>query len=346
MNKRNLIYSMIAVMICVVAGTFSGFAQGRYVSVYSRNQVDGFVRQLEESSNAFYNDFRNEVNNSGLNNSTRRQYLGYAEQFENAVDRLRSRFNSNNSWWQSRNEVRTMISNSQNLNSTMNNATFRRRLERQWNRLRNDVDKLADTYDLPGLNGGGWNGGGWNGGGGNPGGGGTRPPAWAQGTFYGVAPNGAQIALTIDRNGNATAVIDGSTSYGSYNRGTLMMGYNSARLVRSGNGFQTVSNSDGETINYSRTGWDGGNGGPRGGNPPSWAIGSFVGRSPIDGSLIYMNVERNGNVTVTMGGSQSYGSMNEELLTMGSSSARVYRDGNGFRTVSTGDGQTINYRRN
>ena len=72
----------------------------------------------------------------------------------------------------------------------MNNATFRRNLERQWNRLRNDINKLADTYDLPGLNGGGWNGGpGFPGPGGQgypgpggpnfPGGGGRGSATWS-----------------------------------------------------------------------------------------------------------------------------------------------------------------------
>lgn len=331
-----------------VLATTATFAQGRYANVYSRSQVDDFVRQLEDSSDTFRNDFRREVANSNLGSSTKRTYNNYAEQFENAVDRLRNRFNSNDSWWESRNEVQAMVSNGQNLNTTMNNAAFRRRIENQWNRLRNDVNKLADTYDLPGLNGGGWTGGPWNPG--NPGGGGgggSRPPAWAQGTFYGTAPNGSQITLTISNNGSASANVNGSVSYGSYNRGILTMGYNTARVSRNGNGIRTVSTSNGETINYSRTGWGGGGPiGGGGGSPPNWAVGSFTGRNPIDGGSIFMTVSNNGNVTVSIGGSQSYGSMNGSMLTMGSSQARVYRDGNGFRTVSTGDGQTIYYRRN
>ena len=353
MSKRILL-STAAFLICLAA-TATAFAQGRYTNVYTRAQVDGFVRQLENSSDIFYNQFRREVDNSDLSSSTRRAYNGYATQFENAVDRLRGRFDSNDAWWESRNEVRNLISNSQNINTVMNSASFRRRIERQWTQLRNDINRLADAYDLPGLNGGGWSGGPWNPPGGGGGGGAGRPPAWAQGTFYGIAPNGSQIILTIARNGQVTANINGSQTYGTYNRGLLTMGYNTARVVRTSNGLQTVSTTDGETINYSRTGWDGGGvggpiggpiGGPVGGRPPTWAVGSFVGSSPIDGSPIFMNVQGNGNVTVMMGGSQSYGTMDGSLLTMGSSTARVYRDGNGFRTVSTTDGQTIYYRRN
>ena len=354
MKKNNLMVSTVAITLCFLVLTLSGFGQGRYASVYSRAQVDDFVRQLEQSSDEFRTDFRNEVNNSRLNSSTRRNYLRYAEEFENAVDRLRSRFNSNDSWWESRNEVQTMLNHSRSLNTTMNAASFRRRIERQWNRLRNDINKLADTYDLPGLNGGGWTGGGWNGGnngGWNNGGATSRPPSWAQGTFYGTGPDGSQVTLTINSNGRATAMVNGSPTYGAYNRGILTMGYNTARLVRSGNGFRTVSTTNGETINYSRNSWNNDNRG-RGwnntgrGNPPSWAVGSFVGSNPANGQPIYMTVQRNGSVTVSIGGGQSYGSMNGSMLTMGGNTARIYRDGNGFRTVSTSDGQTIYYRRN
>ena len=186
------IIARVASMSCLAFVVFfaqvvSTNAQGRYANVYSRSQVENFVRQLENSSDQFHTAFTRQVNNSGLNNSTKRTYTNYADRFETAVDRFRTRFNSNDSWWESRNEVQNMISDSQNLNNVMNTAAFRRQIERQWNQLRNDINRIADTYDLPGLNGGGWNngggrndgGGGWNN---NPGRGGNVPN-WAQGTF-------------------------------------------------------------------------------------------------------------------------------------------------------------------
>src|SRR5215203_3720030 len=233
---KGKIISTLLILVGAVGATTVAFGQGRYANTYSKAQVDTFVQQLESSSNAFRTDFRREINNSNLDSSTRRTYNNYASQFENAVDRLRNRFNSNNSWWGSRNEVRNLITNSQNINTAMNNASFRRNIERQWNRLRDDVNKLADTFDLPGLNGGGWNGnnGSYPQNGGNvyvPSSGRGRtstPPTWSQGTFYGMAPNGSQITLTIARNGQVTADIGGSMSYGTYNRGILTMGYNTA----------------------------------------------------------------------------------------------------------------------
>jgi len=59
-----------------------------------------------------------------------------------------------------------------------------------------------------------------------------------------------------------------------------------------------------------------------------------------------MTVTQEGNVTVVMGnGAPSYGKLNGNTLRMGPYTSRLYRQGNGFRTVSDTDGQTITYTR-
>lgn len=344
MVKRKTI-SAIAISLFVLASGLTAFAQGRYANVYSRSQVEEFVRQLENSSDAFYVDFRREVNNSNLSSSTKRTFNSYSTQFENAVDRLRSQFNSNDSWWESRNEVRNMITNGQNLNTTMNSAAFRRRIENQWNRLRNDVNKLADTYDLPGLNGGGWTGGPWNPGGG---GGGGRIPNWALGTFYGRNPQtGGSIRLDISSNGNVTISIDNSMpTYASLRGTTLTNGPYVSRLTRINNGIRTTDVNNGSYIDYTR------NPGvypaplPGQGNIPSWAVGTFYARNPQTGGNITLTIQRNGTVVISMdGASPTYASMNGTVLTNGPYVSRVSRINNGIRTTDVNNGSYIDYRR-
>ncbi len=344
-------------MIALAVGATTAFAQGRYANVYNRGQVDGFVRQLETSSDAFRDDFRRAVDNSNLGGSTKRQLNSYAEQFENAVDRLRSRFDSDDSWWESRNEVQAMISNSQNLNTTMNRAAFRRNLERQWNRLRSDVNKLADTYDLPGLNGGGWAGGGGNPGypgGGYPGGGypggGGNVPSWAAGTFYGRdRQTGSVIALTIARNGSVSVSVDGnSPSYASLNGTTLTNGPYVSRVTRRNNGIRTTDINDRNNfIDYSRNpnnsggggypgnggGYPGGGGGGQG-NVPNWAVGTFYGNDSLSGSNLSLTVYQNGQVSISIdGGTPIFASMNGTTLTNGADVSRITRISNGIRTT-------------
>ena len=352
MTKRILL-SISILSVCLAAGVSAAFAQGRYARVYSRTQVNGFVQQLETSSDAFYTDFRRQVENSGLSGSTRRTYISYATQFENAVDRLRSRFDSNDAWWESRNEVRNMISSSQNINTTMNSAAFRRNLERQWNRLRNDINKLADTYDLPGLNGGGWTGGPWNPGGpiGGPIGGGGNVPNWAVGTFYATNPeNGGTIQLSIQRNGNVTLIFDnGAPTYARVNGTILNNPPYQSRLSRITNGIRTTSTSDGRYIDYYRNqpGPIGGGPGPGvGGDPPSWAVGTFYATNPENGGTIQLTIQRNGNVTLIFdNGPPSYATVNGTILNNPPYQSRLSRITNGIRTTSTSDGRYIDYYR-
>ena len=100
MIKRKLF--LLSVGLVIVAGFVSvASAQGRYGNVYSREDVSSFIRNLEDSSDAFSRDFR-----SGNTNGSERRTVS---NFENSVDRLRNRFDSNNNWWQSRNQVQDML---------------------------------------------------------------------------------------------------------------------------------------------------------------------------------------------------------------------------------------------
>lgn len=350
MKNINFFRSTLAVMafgFITLLTLSNANAQGRYVGQYSKANVDDRIRQLEDASDEFRSDFRRELDRSNLSNSQKNTYRRQVDSFENATDRLRSHFNSQNNWWNSRSQVQSMVSSAQPLNNTMNMIGFRRNIERQWNRLRQTVNNVADTYDLPGIAGGGWNGGGPGGGGpGWGGGGGTiTPPSWAQGTFYGFAPNGSQISLTIGSNGSVNANVNGGISYGTFTRGNVLnINGNTSRVTRQRNGLVTTSTSNGERIVYSRTAGPGWGGGGGVGNPPSWAVGRFRANSPQGGTII-MNVNRNGSVTVTMGNNNTYGTLRGSTLSIDGNTANVVRDGNGFRTVSTYDGQTIYYRR-
>ena len=335
-----------ALFVFVLAGTAA--AQGRYANQYSRADVDNVIRNVEDRADEFRRDFYAELERGNLGGSQERGYRNQVTNFENATDRLRRNFDSDNTWWRSRSQVQNVISSAMPLNNTMNSIAFRRRIERQWNQLRNAVNRLAETYDLPGIAGGGW-----NGGPGNPGGPGypdrdqTRPPAWAQGTFYGNAYDGTRIRLTISPNGSATADIGGSMSYGSYLRGNLLR-VNEAvsRVTRQGDGFATTRTDNGERIVYSRSEWVGGddNAGEQV-SPPDWARGTFYGRA-ADGTRITLTIRNNGEVTANIGGSRSFGSfLRGNYLRMNEALARVVRSGNGFSTTRTDNGEVIYYTR-
>lgn len=333
-------------------GAFSGaLAQGRYTNQYSRNDVNNIIQRLEESSNQFRTDFRDQMNRNRINGtSDEGRFNGIVADYENSLDRLRRRFDRGDNWWQSRNEVQNVMNNARPVNDMMNSVQFRRNLERQWNQMRNDINKLADTFDLPGLNGGGWNGGngGWNGGNGGWNGQMTNPPNWATGTFY--STNGRDnIVMTIAPNGAITLVNNGQSYYGGYNRGTITVNNDTSDLRQTRNGIQTYNRSTRETTNYSRNsgGWNGGGypGGYPGGNvstPPSWAQGTFY---STRGEQISMAIGNDGRITLYTNGQTYYGTYYQNTINLNGDTSTVSQTRNGIRTYNQRTGETTDYRR-
>lgn len=335
--------------IVMLFATVGANGQGRYAARYSKRDVSNIISRLEQSSDTFRRDFDRAMDKSNLNGSeTEDRFNNIVRDFENSVDRLRREFDRSDSWWQSRNQVENMVRDSRPVNTMMTTISFRRNIERQWNQLRSNINTLADTYDLPGLNGGGWNGGGGGSGGGGWDGGNQTitPPSWAQGTFYGSA-SGTQITLTISSNGSVNADIGGQMNYGTYTRGNNIVIVGAvAQITRQGNGILATRTDTGERIAYTRTGWGGGGGNP--GNqisPPNWARGTFYGRAS-SGGQITLTISANGNVTAVIDGQPTYGSFTQgNILSIAGAYSRVSSISRGIRAVRTDNGETIDLQR-
>ena len=357
MFNTKIFSSLLVAMALLSLGTMSQLmAQGRYTSQYSRNDVNGIIQRLENSSNTFRTDFRNEMDRSPINGTSQEdRYNQMVASYENSMDQLRKRFDRGDSWWQSRNEVQRVINDAQPVNDMMNTIQFRRNLERQWNRMRDDLNKLADTYDLPGLNGGGWTGGGNPGGypGGYPDGGyggqTSSPPNWAVGTFYSTNSRD-NIMLTIDANGRVTVVNNGQTYYGGYYRNKITVNNDTSELRQSGNGIQTYNRSTGETTNYTRNaggypgGYPGGGYGGQTSRPPSWAVGTFYSINSRDN--IVLSINENGSVSVVNHGQTYYGGYYRNPITVNNDTSELRQTRNGIQTYNRSTGETTNYSRN
>jgi len=350
MFKRK-IAPIIVVALCFAAATSAALAQGRYANVYSRGDIDGFIRNLETSSDAFSRDFKN---TGGISSTERRT----VDRFENAVDRLRARFNGiSNNWWQSRTEVQGIMTAAQQVNVMMNNERYGRPLESQWRNLRRDVNKLADTYELQGLPGGNGNGNGYPGGGSYPGTGGgggqSRPPSWAVGTWY--WQQGPDRQFSIDANGRVTEYTGGRTNYGTFNRSSIFLNGNQSSITRTASGIRTYNTATGETSDYSRSAYGGGGypndgggvyppvGGGGGGNmsrPPSWALGTWTW---VQGQGRQFTIEANGRVVEYTGGQTNYGSYYNGVMSLNGSTSTVTRTRNGIRTYNQSTGETSDY---
>jgi hypothetical protein len=317
---------------------------------YSRRDVGDIIMRLEQSSNTFRTDFNNYVNDRSVNSGERNRLTRIVDNYENALDNLRRNFDRDDNWWRSRRNVQSVMDEARQVNNMMNNLSFARRLERQWNQMRRDINRLAETYNLPTLdrnNGGGWDDG--NQGGGNV-------PSWAIGTFYGRNPQtGGTITLDISRNGRVIVRFeDGATIYASMNGDRLNNGGIVSRVTRINNGIRTTRNDTGERIDYftNRNGGGGWNNNDDGDydngntNIPSWAIGTFYGRNPQTGGTITLDINRNGRVRITFEDGTTFNArMNGTTLNNGGITSTVTRLNNGIRTTRTDTGERIDYRR-
>jgi hypothetical protein len=335
LNKITIGFAAIfTAAIMVMSAVTEASAQGRYVGQYSKGQVDDIIRRLEDASDEFRTDFRRELDRSNLSSSQKNTYRRQVDTFENATDRLRSNFDSQNNWWNSRSQVQNVVANSRPLNITMNAIGFRRNIERQWNQLRNNVNTLADTYDLPGIAGGGWNGGG-GGGGGNA----QRPPTWAQGTWYWIQGYGR--TMTINSNGRITLYNDGRTSNGVYNNGAVFVDGIRSPVSRRGNNIRTVNSVTGEVSDYSKSN-SGGGGGGNISRPPNWARGTWYW---VAGANRRMTIENDGRITLFNQGRTSFGTYYNNTITIDGNTSTITRQGNRIRTYNQATGEYSTYRK-
>ena len=90
-----------------------------------------------------------------------------------------------------------------------------------------------------------------------------------------------------------------------------------------------------------------GNGnGNKGGNIPSWAIGTFYAKNPQTGGNISLTISRDGTVTINSDGQISYATIYNDQLNNNGIVARVTRLRNGIRTTRTDNGEAIDYYTN
>ncbi|HEX2639029.1 MAG TPA: hypothetical protein VHL50_00580, partial [Pyrinomonadaceae bacterium] len=63
-NTKAISRLLVAVAVLSIGALTQVMAQGRYTAQYSRNDVNNIISRLEDSSNTFRTDFRNEMNRS------------------------------------------------------------------------------------------------------------------------------------------------------------------------------------------------------------------------------------------------------------------------------------------
>lgn len=340
-NTRYRVIFSIGALIAAFA-VISSAQVLRNQNRYSKRDVSNIISKLDRSSSQFRRDFDREMDRSPINGTREEdRYNDIVKAYDRAASDFKRDFNRTNEWWTVRNQLSSLINQAQQVNDMMNSLPFGRKLDRQWNAMRNDINTLADTYDLPGLAGGGW----WCGGNWGAGGNMTPPPSWAVGTFY--STDGSNITLTFNSNGSASAMVGGQMFSGTYFRGNLYLNGDTSTVDKWGNdGIRTYNRNKGTETYYTRSRWNSGgnwNGNGNMSRPPMWAIGTFY---STDGSNITLTFDKNGRATAVNNGQTFYGTYYNGSLYLNNDTSTVEQWGNdGIRTYNRNTRRYTNYTR-
>jgi hypothetical protein len=112
----------------------------------SDDQVERLLERIEQSADKFRSSIDDALDKSSADDSKIEKDINkYVEAFENATDRLESRFDDDKS---SAEDVQEVLTRAASLNSLMARHAFTDRSQADWRLLRSDLNELARAYGV------------------------------------------------------------------------------------------------------------------------------------------------------------------------------------------------------
>jgi hypothetical protein len=137
--------SLALAVALVSLGLVSAQAQTRAYRISDR-EVDNLIRRVEQSSDRFRGSFADALDRSRWNGtSTEDQLNSYIQNFEQATDQLRDRFNNRRSVGA---DVENVLRQAGFINEFMMRERLAARAENDWVVVRNDLNALARAYNV------------------------------------------------------------------------------------------------------------------------------------------------------------------------------------------------------
>jgi hypothetical protein len=140
----------LALSSLLTVSTFAqGTARGRY---YTKNDVERIIKRVEERSDAFKTVVDKTLDRSVLNGTQKEDNINeQVKQLERALDNLRSDFDRRNEWRETKDQVRAVLNQADEVGRIVKRNRFNARVQRSWAALRTDLNTLAGVYNLPYL---------------------------------------------------------------------------------------------------------------------------------------------------------------------------------------------------
>jgi outer membrane lipoprotein SlyB len=137
--------SLVLALTVISLGLVSAQAQTRAYRMSDR-EVDNLIRRVEQSSDRFRSSFAAAMDRSQWNGTnTEDQLNSYIQNFENAADTLRTRFNSRRSVGA---DVENLLRQAAFVDDFMTTSRLGGRAQSDWVVVRTDLDALARAYNV------------------------------------------------------------------------------------------------------------------------------------------------------------------------------------------------------
>ncbi|MBL8189400.1 MAG: hypothetical protein JNK38_15430 [Acidobacteria bacterium] len=147
---KKIAATMFALLAMALMVTATASAQGRFRGRnYTKADVDRIIKRCEERSDAFTRMIDRNLDRSRLDGTRREDNINeQVRDLERALDELRREFDRRDTWRETRREVEKVMRESDEINALMKNARFDRNVEREWQLVKADLNKLAGIYEV------------------------------------------------------------------------------------------------------------------------------------------------------------------------------------------------------
>lgn len=111
----------------------------------SYSETNRTIDRIKDQSEKFKDHFDDDVHRSGVGSTTRQDMKHAVESFENAAKDLEHRYDKNNA---AASGVQQLLADASVIDAFMSRNMVSPRVQNEWLLLRQDLDLLADSYDL------------------------------------------------------------------------------------------------------------------------------------------------------------------------------------------------------
>ena len=116
----------------------------------TKAQVKAVITRVEDRVDNFVSNYDRALDKSRLDGSSRENWLmNRARDLERATDELSREFDRRDAWIENKDETRKCLNIASDIDRNMRNYRFGAAAEGNWNRVRFELNTLADIYNLP-----------------------------------------------------------------------------------------------------------------------------------------------------------------------------------------------------